>query len=731
MNQDAKATGATAGPASHSRLLRPGETCHSIRHAPRLRLLVDAEDYFAAVRASIVRAQRSVTIVGWDIDSRVKLVPGGAGDSYPDTLGDFLAAVVAERPALRVRILAWDFAMLYAFEREWLPAYKLDWRSGGRLKFRLDGRHPPGASHHQKVVVVDDRLAFVGGIDLTRSRWDTRAHAPCEPRRCNGPRQMYGPVHDVQAMFDGDAARIVGVLAQERWILANTAARRAPAHRTAASSAAGPPAQDAADPWPPDFAADVEDVWLGIALTAAPHAGHGGCQHIRALYGAAIGAARKTIYIENQYFTASTIGDALAQRLAQPDAPAVAAVLPCRQTGWLQSATMGTLRARLYQRLREADHQDRLRYYSPWVEGLGDAFINVHSKLMTVDDELLVIGSANLNNRSMVLDTECNIALEAAGNERVRAVIAAARNGLLAEHLGAHRSQVERAFAQFDGDIHRVVASLSGGGRALRTLEPRVSSGLDQWVPESAVVDPERPAVPDEVVREFVPGRGGRSITARLLVLGSCALLATAMALAWHYTPLARFLSLARIGEAARSLAAAPFGPVLVIGAYALAAVASVPVTVLIVCAGLLFGAFTGSLYALSGSLLAALVTYAIGRWAGRDAVRRHAGSRLDRLSKRLARQGIAAVVVLRVVPLAPFSLVNLAAGASHIGPGDYLLGTLIGMTPGIVLGTLFADQLAAALRHPGPGTIGLLAAIGALLVGLALMLQRLLRPRE
>ncbi|MEM5326395.1 VTT domain-containing protein [Paraburkholderia sp. JHI2823] len=726
-------TSPCAAQAGAARLLRPGETCDSLCHARRLRLLVDAEEYFGTLRQAIVRARRSVIIVGWDIDSRIELVPGGADDGFPAALGDFLAAVAAARPALRVRILAWDFAMLYALEREWLPAYKLGWRSGRRLAFRLDGQHPPGASHHQKIVVVDDCLAFVGGMDLARSRWDTCAHASADPRRRNGPRQPYGPIHDVQAMFDGEAARAVAKLANDRWRRAKVTAREAhdesepvpPLPEVLATT------DESGDPWPPGVRADIEDVRLGIALTAAPHGPRTGCQQIHALYRAAIEAARDTIYIENQYFTASGVGDTLARRLSMPDPPAVAAVIPREQTGWLQAAAMGTLRARLYKRLRAADREQRLRLYWPWTEGLGHAFINVHSKLMIVDDALLLIGSANLNNRSMVLDTECNIALEALGDARVRAAIARMRNRLLAEHLGARCEDVERAFERFAGDVHRVIERLGGGARTLRRFEPQVSPELDRWVPESAVVDPERPAVPDEVVREFAPGRGGRSITRRLLLLGLCALLAVAMTLAWHYTPLSRFVSLASIARAAHALAATRFGPLLVVGAYALAAISSVPITLLIVCAGLLFGAIDGSLYALSGSLLAALATYAIGRWAGRDAVRRRAGSRLNRLSKRLGRQGLAAVVVLRVLPLAPFVLVNLAAGASHIALRDYVLGTLIGMGPGIVLATTFAQQLADAVRHPDPLTLAALAGIGAALVGLSAALQRFLGPRQ
>jgi len=203
------------------------------------------------------------------------------------------------------------------------------------------------------------------------------------------------------------------------------------------------------------------------------------------------------------------------------------------------------------------------------------------------------------------------------------------------------------------------------------------------------------------------------------------------MTLAWKHTPLPQLLSFHAIGRFAHALAAARFGPPLIVGAYALAAVASVPITVLIALAGLLFGPVAGSAYALAGTLIAAIVTYYLGAWAGRDAVRQRAGTRLNRLSERMGKQGIVAVVVLRVVPLAPFVLVNLAAGASHIGMRDYLIGTALGMGPGIVLAATFANQLVTALQHPSLGPMLLLATIGIALIGGSVALQRLFARKE
>src|SRR5688572_28937833 len=165
-------------------LLQAGRNCWRIERAQRLAFLVDASAYFAALRSSLRQARRSVFILGWDFDSRIRLVPDGAGDGYPEELGEFLKEVVRRNRELRMYVLSWDFAMVFALSREWVPLYKLGWKTHAspRLRYRLDDRHPPSGSHHQKVVVIDDALAFVGGLDLTHGRWDTPEQRRDEPR---------------------------------------------------------------------------------------------------------------------------------------------------------------------------------------------------------------------------------------------------------------------------------------------------------------------------------------------------------------------------------------------------------------------------------------------------------------------------------------------------------------------------------------------------------------------
>ena len=695
------------------RVLVPGRNCWRIERAHRMRFLVDGEEYFTALRNAIPKAERTIFVLGWDIDSRMRLVPHGAGDGLPEALCDFLNAVVSRRRGLRAYILSWDFAMLFAMEREWLPVYKLDWRTHRRMRFRLDARHPLGASHHQKVVVIDDALAFVGGFDITQRRWDTCQHAAHDPRRLDANGKPYGPFHDIQAMVDGEAARALGELARERWLRA--VGRRA---RPASASTAS-------NPWPEDYRPDITEVDVAIARTAPPIEGKPGVYEIRQLHIDMIAAARRHLYMENQYFSSTVIGNAIAQRVAEPHGPEAVVVVPRRESGWLEETTMGVLRARLHRRLRASDAGGRYRLYCPHLPELSGECLNLHSKLLVADDDLLTVGSANLSNRSMGFDTECNLALEAAGDERVSSAIAGVRNRLLAEHLGTDAGRVSVELARC-GSLIETIETLRGGARTLEALDPAVDADVDALVPAEAVIDPERPVNPDELVAEFVPPEDSRPAANRIVHLTAVVLVLAALAAAWRWTPLRDWLDIGvLIGLADRLADLAPFTPLAVVGAYVLAGLLVMPVLVLIAVTGIVFGPVLGTAYALGGAIASAAVTYGIGRRLGRDTVRRLAGARLNRISKRLARRGILAVAVVRMLPLAPFTVVNVVAGASHIGLRDFLLGTAIGMLPGTLATVVFVDRIMEALRTPSAGTLISLALVAAALVGLALLVRR------
>ncbi len=201
-----------------SSVLVPGDTIWRKCDAGRVAVLNDAAEYFGALREALLLAERQVFIIGWDIHSETPLVgPSGvADDGLPDTLGPFLKALVEQKDNLDINILVWDFAALYARERERHSARKLA-SPTNRVHICLDSSLPLGSAQHQKFVVIDNSLAFVGGLDLTIRRWDTSEHTLHHSFRKDPAGIAYPPFHDVQCMVDGAAARALGELAIRRW----------------------------------------------------------------------------------------------------------------------------------------------------------------------------------------------------------------------------------------------------------------------------------------------------------------------------------------------------------------------------------------------------------------------------------------------------------------------------------------------------------------------------------
>lgn len=696
-------------------VLQPGHNCWRTARARRLAWLIDGQEYFSAFREAVKAARRSIFILAWDIDSRTVLAPDSPGDGWPVTLGELLNSVVSRRRGLHAYVLDWDYPMLYQTDRELAPSYVLGRRTHRRVKFRLDGEHPLGGSHHQKIVVIDDAVAFVGGLDLTNSRWDTAAHDADDPRRRTPGGQAYSPFHDVQAMVDGDAAAALGELARARWLRAS--GERVRSHPMLHT-----------DPWPESVQPALTDAEVAIARTQPEYGEEPAVQEIKRLYLDAIASARRHIYIENQYFTAPAIGAALAQRLAEPNGPEIVLVSRLRGGGWLEESTMGALRSRMLLALRAADRYGRLRAYYPDCAGLGEQCINLHSKLMVVDDRFAEVGSANLNNRSLGYDTECDLALEA-GEPRVERAIALLRNRLLAEHLEASPGQVAGVLAERRSLIGTIEA-LRGNTRTLTPLVVDAATQEDSFILDPSIVDPERPVDPDRLAAQLVPRRS-RPVAARRVASAVLALLAAAgLAAAWRWTPLHDLLDVRALASEIEVLAHAPFAPLLVVGAYLLASLTAFPITLLILATGLVFGPIAALLYAWAGSLVGAAAGFGLGRVLARDLAQRLTGARLTAIGRRLGRKGVLAVIAVRIVPVAPFSVVNLAAGAARIPLRDFLIGTFLGMSPGIIAVTVFWGQVLAALRRPSPISLAVLGLVAAGIVLSAVALRHWLTRR-
>jgi len=275
------------------------------------------------------------------------------------------------------------------------------------------------------------------------------------------------------------------------------------------------------------------------------------------------------------------------------------------------------------------------------------------------------------------------------------------------------------------------VKSLNVAGRGLQPLEPEMAEVLKDLMHNSLPIDPQQPPGPDTPIRQYTPERVRRSGVLRLV--GSIALLTILLGCvaAWQWTPLKDWLDLKLLTSLAASVREHPMAPLIVVGAYVAGGLVSFPATILIVATAITFGPLTGFIYTLTGCLTSAISTYAVGHVLGREAVRRFAGRRINRLSRQLAHRGLLTVLVIRLAPVAPFTVVNMVAGASQIRFRDFAFGTVIGMAPGLFAITFFGDRLEDAIHHPGPKSIALVTGLIAFIIGVNFTLRRWLSKRE
>lgn len=472
----------------HDRLLTPGTTCWRLEASDNFAHIVDAADYFLHCKAAMTRAQHRIMLIGWDFDTRMTFERGRKTTRGPNQLGTFLRWLVRVKPELEVYVLRSNLRMVPAFQAIWgqvTPVALLNWLSSDRLHFAIDGAHPTGSVHHQKIAVIDDAVAFCGGIDLSVDRWDTPDHVDRSRLRQTQGRR-YGPRHDVTTAVDGAAARALGELARYRWEWA-----------TAQSL---PPLEATHAVWPPDLQPSLRDVEVAVVRTFPELNQRNEIREVEALNLAAIAAARSIIYLENQYLASRAIADALSARLQEDDGPEVVIVMPRTSESLLEQQAMDSARHRLLKRLWDADQHGRLGVY--WPETDGGTPVYVHSKVLVVDDRLLRIGSSNLNNRSMGFDSECDVAIEAGPDATDRSdigrLIATVRVELLSEHLGVSAGVVRDA-ARRHGSFVRAIEVLRGKGRTLRPFTARTVAGEASLLAENDLMDPDH--VPKSVTR--------------------------------------------------------------------------------------------------------------------------------------------------------------------------------------------------------------------------------------
>src|SRR5438477_633833 len=573
MRRKGAAAAAARVQSTHSTpsILRPGYNCWTVARAERVAFLVDAADYFKAFYEAALRAKRSITILAWDFNSQTQLhFDPVAPNGPPALLGEFLNWLVQRRHSLHVHVLNWDYPMVFGADREFPPLYGFGWTPARRVHLRYDDTHPFAGCQHQKIVVIDYSVAFIGGIDLTVRRWDNPEHAADDPRR-----MVYGkpypPFHDLMVAVDGEAARQLAVLTRERWLAATD------------------------------------------------------------------------------------------------------------------------------QKLKPVT----FRGYYPHVPGLAErCCLDVHSKLMVVDDRIVRVGSSNLCNRSLGLDTEADIAIEARGRPQVANAIRRFRDRLIAEHLGVPVEKV-RVEIERTGGLAGAIKVLAHDGRSMRELGS-LPAWSDAVVNVAAVADPEEPIALDELLMDRHKEAEAEPEKPAWTKLALIALLVLGLTALWRWTPLAHTVSAETVIDVAKDFGSRWWAPLVLMAAYTPACMVMFPRPLITLAAVIAFDPWLGFLYALVGIVASSIVTYYIGRRMRRDTVRRLAGPKLDRMIEVLKRYGLLAMTLLRLVPIAPFVVESIVAGAIHMRLWHVALGTAIGLLPGTLATTIFGDAIETALTGTG-----------------------------
>lgn len=393
--------------------------------------LLDADKYYTAFFEAAPQAKKNIFITAWEMESKLNL--GKVSSRFPSDLRRYFSFLVNQNKELKIKILCWKPGLYLKFSRERLTEWK--WKQLGhpRVNFRNDRSPYAFGSFHEKLVLIDNSCGFLGGMDISVNRWDTPDHLLHSDIRKRGE-EKYLPIHDAQVIFTGPLLEKMRIMMQARLNPSYVPIEQFPEHEISIKT-----------PYP-----FIEDT-IGSLSRTDPALN---AFEIEALYIDAILSAKKIIYIENQYFTCLPIAKALAQQLERPDGAQVVIILPRDYIGSFERAVYINGRNKVKKILEKSNKFHRLGFYYPSIPDEGEGqFLKVHSKIMIVDEEFITLGSANLNFRSMRVDREMNMNIEANDYESKKFI----KNiflSLICEHLGIQLEDYDSSRSILDNINH-------------------------------------------------------------------------------------------------------------------------------------------------------------------------------------------------------------------------------------------------------------------------------------
>ena len=696
-------------------IFEPGKNCWQETQACYSSPLIDCANYYRALHSSICKAEKQIIIVGWDIDSRIRLLHGEEEEQSeaPSRIGDLIRWKAEQNPDLKIYLLRWDSSFAFFDQREMWALEVWQDKTPENVQAILDDSIPMGGSQHQKIVVIDNEVVFSGGMDVALHRWDTREHKIDEPGR-NGPDGEYGPFHDVQIVSSGPLVKHFAELAHWRW------------NRIAENpiESIGFPDTDTDDLprcWPDGVKPCFTNADCAIARTIPEMEDTELVQEVRHMLINIIGQAEKFIYIENQFATREEIAYAINKRMKECPDLHVVIVSSYDPKGLFESEAYWASRITFKNIIENDIDDDRvIMTYSSIRDQQGRmAYKRVHSKVMTIDNQYLVIGSSNLSNRSMTLDTEVDLVFHGSTEENQRC-IEFVRNDLLAEHTGRETDQMQELIDS-DAPVTAIMEGQLAHGYVLTEIDDSEFTTASETNVFRSISDPEEPlgpAIPDfhgKFSAITNPRRRTIMITLGVIIL---ALIAGALILISNTVP---WLDGDRIQAFLEESRGTYFALPTVLLVYLVGGLLFFPVTVLSLAVAAIFGPIWGPIYGIMGALLSAGTTFLLGKLLGNAGLRKLGGPKVEAVDEKLKKSGIIGVAAIRMLPVAPFSLVNLVAGISSITLIQFLIGTFLGMAPQMVAKGLVGDSIMQIFRNPSAETVSYL--VGGLVFWLAMII--------
>lgn len=390
-------------------------------------LLVDGEQTWGRVFQDLSTAQDHVQVSTWMLRADIEMVrPEALGTSAPEERSQYRFGKLVERLAdkgVHVRLLIWGMTytpLLNKWLRRWF------WTAPKNIEL-LEQDHPMLiGSHHQKTFTIDSRVGYCGGMNVKENDWDTIQHIVYDPRRnphktkgafrkavaAKKERTKFKPRHDLTMRIEGPAVHDLETNFQQRWNQSLGARQASYLSRLIDTIRVWMGNQEQTVMAPPEQLQDeMGDRWVQIVRTMP-----GGEEGILDAYRRAIANARRYIYIENQYFRSPIIGEAIAKAIqknphlrvavvAWPIADGKASKDP---SGYWTAKTQDAIRA-----VRPEFRLTRLMIHDPHAAEIAERFVqvDVHAKVMIIDDVWVTIGSANINDRGFKYEGEINAVL--------------------------------------------------------------------------------------------------------------------------------------------------------------------------------------------------------------------------------------------------------------------------------------------------------------------------------